>query len=791
MMKSLLAVWVPALLLSGFIGFGQENTSSHIRKSYETYFELPRESVHLHLNKTSFLKGEKIWFTAYIRDRSSGLPSLNTSNLYCFLYNADGKVLTKKTFLAKGGIAYGQFEVEKHYSTKAIYIKAFTNWMRNFDTDESFVQCLNILGNHDFSENKELEQKEISVDFLPEGGHLVHDTNNTVGFVIRSNTEDKIEIGEGRILDDEGDVLLRGIQISESGSGKFALRTVAGRRYFAEFELSDGTVIREELPEIELEGVAISVNCFTDDKVSVLLHTNQNTLNKIQDKTFYLAIHRDGKIGIKSIVFNARQIKLQIDKKELLPGINILTLFDPDHNPIAERIFFNEYGIQKQIRKTKLRDTSVENDSVRLSFSLEDNTAELSTISASVIPADTKSNGSARSIISSFFIDPYLKEGVNFHNDLLTASRKRLYETDIFLLTQAWSQYNWSEIFDGAPKPEHKHFEGIKAVGRVINAEFKKPNQLVMLPNSEAGLISTPINREKLFSIEDIYLIKGDSIDVSLLDIKGKPEKPKLEISFSDDFATDEYTVFQRITNLGEFVDESEIDEEISLETLEQDGTFQLDNVTLYADLKEKQLTQNRGLTFGVFEGVKITEQDVRRRIKLSNFIRSLGFKVWIDPMTNNLFVGARIRYFDPPVIVLNGFTLRNENLKDFPLETIDEVYYEHQGTHGSNGGTIYIYRRFGKLVGQKSEENFIRVLATKGFDRPEKYYNPRYSSFTNQGFIDYGVIHWQPDIIAKAGEQFQIKFPNFGVDEILLRLEGMGSDGSLISEEKVIRLDD
>ncbi|EIJ39580.1 hypothetical protein JoomaDRAFT_2608 [Galbibacter orientalis DSM 19592] len=44
-----------------------------------------------------------------------------------------------------------------------------------------------------------------------------------------------------------------------------------------------------------------------------------------------------------------------------------------------------------------------------------------------------------------------------------------------------------------------------------------------------------------------------------------------------------------------------------------------------------------------------------------------------------------------PSIIILDGFEI-TENLKDFYLHNVDEVYYEHQGVNKNNGGTIYIY---------------------------------------------------------------------------------------------------
>ena len=55
------------LVIIGFMFqiYGQNvdgNKSDKLLDSYSEYFELPRETVFTHFNKTSFLVGESIWF---------------------------------------------------------------------------------------------------------------------------------------------------------------------------------------------------------------------------------------------------------------------------------------------------------------------------------------------------------------------------------------------------------------------------------------------------------------------------------------------------------------------------------------------------------------------------------------------------------------------------------------------------------------------------------------------------------------------------------------------------------
>jgi len=40
-----------------------------VGKAFEQYFELPREALFLHLNKSTYLEGEELWFKGYVYNR--------------------------------------------------------------------------------------------------------------------------------------------------------------------------------------------------------------------------------------------------------------------------------------------------------------------------------------------------------------------------------------------------------------------------------------------------------------------------------------------------------------------------------------------------------------------------------------------------------------------------------------------------------------------------------------------------------------------------------------------------
>ncbi|RKM90926.1 hypothetical protein, partial [Aquimarina sp. AD10] len=67
------------LLFSSFLSFGQV-TVVDSEAAVSSYFKLPRETVYLHLNKSTYVVQDEIWFKGYVHDRKNGLPSLASTN---------------------------------------------------------------------------------------------------------------------------------------------------------------------------------------------------------------------------------------------------------------------------------------------------------------------------------------------------------------------------------------------------------------------------------------------------------------------------------------------------------------------------------------------------------------------------------------------------------------------------------------------------------------------------------------------------------------------------------------
>jgi uncharacterized protein YfaS (alpha-2-macroglobulin family) len=135
-MKRKLYVLIAALLIYS-LGFSQQKSTVDY---YVDYFKLPRETLFLHTNKTTYMPGEEVWFKVYAYDRKSQLTSKATTNIQLSIFDSEGKQVDQKLYYAKEGFAHGSIELDSTFVTGNYFLKAGTNWMKNFKENDAFVK---------------------------------------------------------------------------------------------------------------------------------------------------------------------------------------------------------------------------------------------------------------------------------------------------------------------------------------------------------------------------------------------------------------------------------------------------------------------------------------------------------------------------------------------------------------------------------------------------------------------------------------------------------------------------
>ncbi|WP_460220567.1 hypothetical protein [Psychroserpens sp. MEBiC05023] len=769
-------------IVSSLTAFSQNNKD--VIASYDTYSKLPREVAYVHLNKSIYIKGECIGFSAYVLDKNTKKPSSITKNLYCTISDKNNKIIKSVMIKVDDGYAYGTFDVNEDFTTGDYTFMAYTNWMKNFDEQNIFVESIKIIDPEtDGIIKSDSIDNEIDAQFLPEGGHLVADIQNTVGVIIKNSEGFGISEAQGEILDNDNNTVTS-FKTNSLGIGRVLLTPKNGQTYRATIEHLDKPFIFD-IADIKPRGITISLTDLGKN-VAIKLNTNASTLPDIKSNIYKLAIHNGNTIKVIEFNFENLEILKLIKKQDLNSGVNIFTVFDNNNKPLLERLYFNH----DNLNILKINDPIIKKDfdSLLVDFSvkqLDINTPHK--MSVSVLHPDTKSYGSHQNIASYTLLQPYvngyLENGAYYFKDI---DRKKKYELDNLLITQGWSSYDWDAIFN---KPPTNAFVFENGIGFQANINSKKSNQFLMFALREnKGDVFVVGDNETSFIKTGLFPSDNEKLNIGEINSKGKMDKPNLYMQFSPSKIPEyinSYDILQ--PNSIPYTVATQI-QPFAASILNE--TQQLDEVLIEAKKEETRMEQLQKRTRGRLDF--FDDKKRRSNRSLAQYLSRNGF------VTSDYGGLLTISVRNPttpnnttPVVFLNGVMLSDFSfLATFDMSSVDYIELNKSGLgEGVRGGAgvIKIWTDPNIQFRTQYGENYKDYEFPISFSRAKTFYTPKYNFYKSQFFKEYGVVGWKPKVTVSADGIARLQVYDTSNDYIKIFIEGIDNEGNFIIDEKII----
>ena len=760
-----------------------------VEDNFEDYAELTREQIYSHINKSTFITGESIWFKTYIISRDIMELSTKTANIYCVLYDRNNKPFRKKMIMGFNGVANGEFAIDSTFKSGEYTLKTYTNWSRNFQDEYVHHESkIKIINSQEKTFDKPLKtNNNIDVQLLPESGHLLASTTNRVGIIAKDSLGQAVK--NLRITLYEDDKELSEVELNHLGTNIFNVSPKSDSKYKATYYYNNNKY-EVQIPAVENEGLILQVK-ESDTDIEVYVKTNSQTLAQTVNKPYKLTIHNSVDMLGYDFLFQDNPTQLfKFSKKDLFPGINIFTLFNTKGEAIAERMSFN-FEVLK-ILSSNTFNKEKQTDSTVIKIAINNISGDkLQSLSASVLPADTKSYSHNDNIISSFLLSPYLKAPIEnagyFFNDI---NPEKMKELDQLLLTQGWSRYNWNNIFNNQPEMIYDFEYG---VDYKLSSNSKKQETFLIYPNynTKSEIIDVKPNN----FVDKIGFFPMDD---ELLRI-GQVQKNKKvgEANLVVNFTTNSIPKFNNSSN------------SISIEKGNQaanqgynitplsglDKVQQLDEVKL---VKTKEYTRIEKLQNQTIGKIHEFDEKMKRRYRtFAQFISSHGYLVETTKEIRGENSGgislfrietrntASINGTKEPRIFLDGVYLVDYNfLNEFSMRNVDYVEINRGGIGEglrASAGVIRIHTDPSKRPEIASKITFSEYNIPLTFSTPKKFYTPKFGSNNSQFFKDYGTVDWQPNLKVENGF-INIKIQN--IDQpINIYLEGVVNSNTLISE--------
>ncbi|MDE7378761.1 MAG: hypothetical protein K2N13_07350 [Paraprevotella sp.] len=434
---------------------------------------LPQEKVYLHFDNTSYVRGETIWFKAYVvRTDSARLTDLSRV-LYVELVAPTGDIIQTRKLKIENGQARGEFKLDIPLIDNGWYeVRAYTRYMTNWDAAGIFSRVFPIFGKsaqqdcpkdslqfvefirteQEYTE-KEAETKNRrkeqamsnirSIDFYPEGGHLVKGIPSRVAFMLNVRADKKKEGLTGMLLTASGDTL-ESMKTDNEGRGIFQYNPSMKPTHLA-FREANGMVQKFKLPEMEESGCGIHVDAVEDNKnVHFTLRCTEDMEECLLGWTL---LHEGNVLHFDTVrLSSTSDTEHSIPRNTLPAGVNQLTLFDREGRILAERLFFVHPVDGKDMEHISVISPDAIRPYGKMDFQLH--TKPGRTFSFSVTDAQQRvetvnQGGVASWLLLSSDLKGFIRNPEHY---LQSDDMEHRAATDRLMMVQGWRRYDWQTM---------------------------------------------------------------------------------------------------------------------------------------------------------------------------------------------------------------------------------------------------------------------------------------------------------------------------------------------------------
>lgn len=488
MVKKLVLYGCLCTLICLSFSFNSDTLQNIIAKLNNFTTASPQEKIHVHTDKPYYLVGEDIWLKAYIVNASNNQPSEISKIVYLELINQNNQLTKTVTLPTDSGVAFGHLHLPDSLLSGNYRLRAYTNYMRNFDEAfffEKFVS-INTLADDKKIENKSVGSK-IDVQFFPEGGNLVYGLRCRVGLKVINDTGLGINV-KGYITDEQG-AKITDLNTEHAGMGSFAIKPEKGKKYKAVITNPNTSEnIQFNLPRIEESGYNLSVNS-NGANISLKLAV---TPDKLKQQEINIIGQSNGIIFYSSTTtINSLLTSTAIAKDKFPTGIVQFTVFEKKE-PVAERIIFVNHKDQIEINIEKRKTSKPDQNIFDISVTDANKNPLDGNFSVSVVDADKVqfNEDDETTILSNLLLTSDIKgfvEQPNYYFNNINPDKEK--HLDNLLLTQGWRRFIWKDVINEQQKslvfaPE----KSLSFTGNVVNLNNKpEPNAKVTLFSATNG----------------------------------------------------------------------------------------------------------------------------------------------------------------------------------------------------------------------------------------------------------------------------------------------------------------
>ncbi|MEO8821265.1 MAG: TonB-dependent receptor plug domain-containing protein [Ginsengibacter sp.] len=797
-----------ATLIFGLKGFGQSaNSGFNIAGDLTQFFSHHSfENAYLQFDKPYYAAGDTIYFKAYVTEGEQHQLSELSGVLHVDLINSENKIDQSIKLQLRSGISWGDFALAESLPAGNYRIRAYTQLMRNNGETDFFERNIPVgsVSNDKKDKNQQTLEKNNKPDiqFFPEGGNLVNGLRSKVAF--KAIGENGLGIGVKGIIIDNKNNIIDSLASTHLGMGYFYLDPEKGKNYKVELTFADRKRDTVSLPKAQTSGLTLTVDKDDISKMSFKIEANEPYILANRHKNYLLLIYSGGKSITYKINLEVEINILEIQKKLLQTGVNVITLFSANGEPLCERLLFvkNKSPLNLQIKSEKK--IYAKREKVNLDLVAKNGLDSMvpGHFSVSVIDEKIVSEyaNNEHTILTDLLLTSELKGHVEqpnyYFNDSSNAASENL---DNLMLTQDYRRFEWKQIMDTSY--DSLAFQPEKALdisGKVTNLSGKPlENATVnLIPYHGDTILTRKTDDKGIFHFSNVAFM--DTIHVALNAINSKGRNSTRITYFNENDAPAisamQIPVLETVkdTAMSVYLENAKkVQEEYSLfkgkilKTVVVKGKLPLDNKYRTESLA------GAGNADQVMHAKEIERIGGQLSTSLNGRLLGVGFSNDTPYLRSAHLesahggIGGMLVVIDGAIINPNGGPVGINTIPLSQVETVEVLRFASASIYGMNGGNgvLVITTKQGDEKYKDDASFGILSIDPVGFYKAREFYSPKYDD-TNEDSKRpdlRSTIYWNPEI--KTGKDGNASLDYYNADgtgTYKVTVEGIDENGDI-----------
>jgi hypothetical protein len=776
MARTLVSMIICALSFC-YNAFGQKNAINNIQEAFDSYrHNTLQEKVFVHTDKNAYLAGEIIWFKLYVVDATFHTPLDISKVAYVELIDANNKPVLEAKIAIKEGDGNGSLFIPFTINSGKYKLRAYTNWMKNFDANYFFEKNINITNTQKTYEAGSPKPLQYDIQFFPEGGNLVSDIQSKVAFKV-SDQYGKSTDFHGVVLNENNDTIIK-FQPLKFGIGNFVFTPSATHTYKAIIRTANGNALTKKLPQVYKEGYVLSITDSGNDAIIVNIRTNIE-----QAQEAYLFIHAGETIQ------TAEHLSIQngagsftMNKNKLGDGISHITLFNNLRQPVCERMYFKlpEKHLVLSVSADEKEYATRERVNLTITSEEENKRNVPANLSVAVYRFDSLQTAEEGNINSYLWLSSDLNGKIESPAYYFSSAATHE-ETDNLMLTHGWRRFRWEDVLQNKIPvlkfaPEYNgHIINGKVIDTRTNAPAKNITAYLSVPGLHTQFANCVSNDsgEVKFEMKDFY----NSSEIIAQIKRGSDSFYRVDIinPFSQNYSEDllpSYTLPQYPNTL-------------KAENL----SVQVQNIYAGSKINQFIIPSFDTTAFYYSPDQRYYLDDYTRFTTMEEVLREYVAMVDVRKRDKNFHLlvaneNARGFFAQEPLILLDGVPVFDVNklmsfdpLKIKKLDVVNRRYFF--------GGTTFTgilnWTTYNGDLANFELDPHATIIDYEALQLQREFYSPVYESEEQKSshLPDFrNVLFWSPNIITAHGKH-QLSFYSSDLPgKYVAVLQGISNDG-------------